>query len=356
MQTCNSQRSRYIRQLVAVCAAMAVVSSCSSDRTTTSTSVSNNISTVAPATKPVARADVVIEGLVQPTQFLVLNDGRFLIAQLNGDENASLGQVLLIDPKDQKQRVLIDRLDKPTGLAYVNGVVWVMVKRGLVRALFDETTSTVGPTEIALADLPYNGRSEGTLTPLPDGRILYETSGDNEAGPITEGSGKLNAYDPVSKTSSIVATGLKNAYAHTVLANNRLLTTEVSAANSNPPPDELNVIDLETSTAGKPPYFGWPSCGPQVPKEGPCAQVTQPIVTLPDNSTPTGIAVIGSTAYVALWVSGEVRKIEFDSAKPDTIVAFDGFENPQHLVAESDTTLLLSEHGTGRILRLSLLR
>lgn len=302
--------------------------------------------------------EVVVSGLAQPTQFETLRDGRLLVAQLNGDEEAKNGQILVIDPRTDERTILISGLDKPTGVAYLTGTIWIMTRRGLAKSEWSTASVEAGPVVPVLSDLPYNGRSQGTLTKLDvnDGsgaRLIYETSGDDQAVNAVapdSGSGRLWAFSPNTLSSTVIATGLKNAYAHTALQDGRLITTEVSAANSNPPPDELHVIDLD----GSPPNLGWPACPPgSEPTSGPCAGVEPAVVVLPENATPTGIARIGDQIYVALWFTGELRSI--DLANPQTqVVIRSGLDAPQHVEAQADGSLLLSEHNTGRILRINL--
>jgi glucose/arabinose dehydrogenase len=304
---------------------------------------------LAPASPAASSAvELVIDGLSAPTQFIKLVGNGLLIAQLNGDENASLGQVLVADSVTKKQRVLIDQLDKPTGVAYINGAIWVMVRRGLVKAAWDGQAAKAGPIDVVLADLPFNGRSEGGLTPLPDGRLLYETSGNEGDGTPEPKSGVLWAYDPATKTSMPIATGLKNAYAHVVLQDGRVITTEISGDNSNPPPDAINIIPVSSPN---PPNFGWPTCRADSTDAVVCSGVTRPLLTLPKNSTPTGVAVIGTSAYVALWVTGEIYRFDLSAAKPTATVVMSGLNNPHTLVPEADGRLLLSD-GDDRIVRI----
>jgi glucose/arabinose dehydrogenase len=302
--------------------------------------------------------EVVVSDLAQPTQFETLPDGRLLIAQLNGTEEGSTGQVLVVNTRTDERAVLVSQLDKPTGVAYLDGTIWIMTRRGLVKSAWSTSSAEAAPVISVLSDLPFNGRSQGTLTKLDvnDGsgaRLIYETSGDdnmtNAAGKPTAGSGKLWAFSPRTLKSTAIAAGLKNGYAHTVLDDGRLITTEISAENSDPPPDELHVIDLKST----PPNFGWPNCPPGSDTTATeCAGVEPATVLLPKNSTPTGIARIGKRIYVALWFAGEIRRIDLTNPAKQSVIR-DDLDAPQHLEAQPDGSLLVSEHNTGRILRMT---
>lgn len=340
-------------RVVLSCALLALaVSACSDDDPARSGSESSS---------PPDGATVVVDGLDRPTQISDGPDDRLLVAQLNGGEEDGTGQVLVVDVAGgdgevtSGGEVVLDGLDKPTGVLWIDGTIWVMQRRSLGRADWDGE-GPAGPLEVVLDDLPWNGRSEGTLTALADGRILYETSGSLVNGPgteptVTEGSGMLWALDPATGESEPVATGLKNAYAHAVLADGAVLTTEVGDNVAEPPPDEL--VLLPPPTPGVPADAGWPDCAP----EQTCAGVVGPLATFPVASTPTGVAVQDDTAWVALFVDGSIVGIDVrgwqqgDPPRPaEELVG--GLDGPHTVLARADGTLWVSEHGAGRIIAL----
>lgn len=158
------------------------------------------------------RADPLVRGLDGPTQMVFGPDGRLWVAQLNGGENEQRGQVVAVDPGSGAREVVVDGLDKPTGIAWLDGDLWIATRTALLRAAGDPP----GRPATVLADLPSNGRSQGTLTVTPDGTLLYETSGrEQRGGGVVDGSGVLWELDPGAPDDARpVATGLKNAYAH----------------------------------------------------------------------------------------------------------------------------------------------
>ena len=107
-----------------------------------------------------------------------------------------------------------------------------------------------------LRGLPFNGRSNGTLTVTPEGQLLFETSGRRAGNRAQEGSGTLQRLNPDDPTNPVpVATGLKGAYAHTFSEDGELFSTEIGddPVNGQAPPDELNLV-----TEGG--DYGWPQC------------------------------------------------------------------------------------------------
>ncbi len=298
-------------------------------------------------------ATVVVDGLAGPTQIAEGPDGRLLVAQLNGPEGEPNGQVLEVDLESGEQRVLLDGLDTPTGVLWLDDRLWVMERRSLASADWDGT-GDAGPKEVLLQDLPFNGRSEGTLTALPDGRILYETSGSVRGGEVVDGSGTLWSFDPATGESEPFATGLKNAYAHATLPDGSLLVTEIGDNIADPPPDELQLFS--PAEGGEPdrdpaPDGGWPGCPP--PQR--CPGVSGPVATFPAGATPTGVAVVDSRALVALFVTGSLVEVDLadwmegDEPAASTQV-LDGLDGPHTVLARDDGEVLVSEHRSGRVL------
>lgn len=324
------------RRSVAVALAVAwAMSGCSSEATSPSstTVVESNLS-------------VVVDGLEGPTQIVDGPDGLLLVAQLAGGENDATGEVVAIDLASGDRRVIATGLDKPTGVLWIDDTLWVMVRRGLIAAPWSGVEPTAGAFEPVLDELPFNGRSEGTLTALADGRFLYATTGSLAGGSAVPGSGTLWVYEPTDGTSRAIATGLKNAYGHATLDGGTILTTEIGDA-ADPPVEEVNMIDPTQS----PPDFGWPGC----PGDDVCSGVTGPLSTFPSAATPTGIATVGDDVYVTLFVTGQLVRISLDGwrsgappVESDKIAS--GLQGPHTVLARPDGTLWISEHLAGRII------
>lgn len=302
-----------------------------------------------PATAPGTDGPrVVADGFEQPTQIVDGPEGLLIVAQLAGAENAATGEIVALDPVTGTREVVLDGLDKPTGVLWRPGELWVMVRRGLVRSPWSGT-GAAGPAEVMLDDLPSNGRSEGTLTGLADGRIVYATTGTLEAGRASTGSGTLWVFDPADGTSVPIATGLKNAYGHAVLTDGRIAITEIGDGGERPL-EELNIVSL-----GDAADFGWPDC----PAEQSCAGVQGPAALFDQSTTPTGVAVIDDDVVVALFVSGELMRVPLagwaagDQPRSATLVLA-GLRGPHTVLARADGTLWVSEHLTGRILSITL--
>lgn len=300
-------------------------------------------------------AEVLVEGLGGPTQIAPDGRGGYILAELNGGEAEGTGRVLRFDSLDAEPEVLLEGLLTPTGVVVDGDLLWVMERR----------TLTVGPLDdpsdrrTVLDDLPFNGRSEGTLSAVDGGGILYDTSGSRVGGRLADGSGTLwHLADPGAEPEPF-ATGFKHAYAHTPLGDGRWLVTEVSdgVLDGGPPPDEL-VIASEGDD------FGYPRCiGDRVPvaafdaTDADCADTPRSLAVFESRSTPTSVAVTPwdpDTALVALWSTGEVVAVRTaEDGRPHVFdLVFDEVEHPQHLLADDDRVLLV-DHAGGRVLALS---
>lgn len=290
-------------------------------------------------------------GLRGPTQFGPGPDGQLLVAQLNGGEGEGTGQILLVDPgSDAEPTVLFDGLQKPTGVALLGDEIWVMEERTLSRGPVGG-----GELQVVLDDLPFNGRSEGTLTVAPDGRLLYNTSGTIDGTMAAEGSGVLWALTPGGQPEE-VARGFKHAYARTYDGAGTLWQTEVSDGtyDGEPPLDELVAVAPGDD-------FGWPRCiGDRQPVtfyEGTaagCAATPRSQALFDPGATPTSVAVAPwdpETLLVALWNEGRVVAVpRAQGDGPAQVTDFlTGIAHPQHLLADGDR-LLVTDFDGGRIL------
>lgn len=297
--------------------------------------------------------------LDRPTQMIMGLDGNIWVAQLSGSEGAGSGQVVSISLDNGTSETLVTDLLNPTGIAIANNYLWIAAGRDLLRAPIEDG-KVINEVEIVLKDLPFNSRSNGTLTASPQNMLLYETSG---AGPHEEenriNSGILWELDPSNpQKQRQLANGLKNPYAHVFDSQGRLWVTEISDDNvdGQAPPDEINLITSRE-------HFGWPLCyGKQIPArnyggtQAYCDNTISPVALLPPHATPTSIVVspwAPDTLLVPYWVTGEIMRIPItqeDSGQffgePEVMIS--GFLSPQHLLVIDDK-LLISEHSTGKL-------
>lgn len=299
------------------------------------------------------RATELLDGLRGPTQIAPVADGRFVIAELNGGENDGEGRVLLVDLDNPAVEpvVLQKGLLKPTGVAVVDDVLWIMEKQTLSTASLEPGTART----VVLDDLPFNGRSQGTLTPTGDGGLLYNTSGTRDGSRAAEGSGTLFRIAG-AEAPSVIATGFKHAYAHTFDGQGRLWVTEMSDGRYDDERSMDEIVQVEPGIDA-----GWPMCvddNRPVEQYGGtvelCATPPRSQALFSSGATPTSIAIApwdAETLVVTLWQSGFVLTVPTtdNGGDPWRGEAFiSGIEHPQHLVADGDRLLLVDYDG-GRI-------
>lgn len=297
--------------------------------------------------------EVIADGLIGPTQ-VVANDGLYVVAVLNGGENDGTGQVLLLDPEGPGPVVLQEGLMKPTGVAVADGQLWIMEQRQLSVASLEP-----GADRTIIADgLPFNGRSEGTLT-MVDGSIVFNTSGRISGGEVVDGSGRL--FSVTGSTEPVqIASGFKNAYGRTVGPSGQLWVTEVSDGSFDGEAARDELIEVTPGAD-----HGWPFCvGDNRPvaefggTAEACDRVERPMALFDPGATPTSVAVSpweDDVLLVALWNEGRIVRVErtegADGPAPvETVV--DTFVHPLHLLADGDR-LLVTDGEAGLLVALT---
>jgi glucose/arabinose dehydrogenase len=301
-------------------------------------------------------SEVVVEGLRGPTQIAPDGRGGYVVAELNGSEGAGAGRVLHLQTLVSTPSVLVDGLLTPTGVTVDGDLLWIMERRTLTVGPLDDPSDRT----VVLDELPFNGRSEGTISAVEGGGILYDTSGSRfGGGELVEGSGTLWYLAGPDVEPEPFATGFKHAYAHTTLDDERWLVTEMSDGrlDGDVPPDEL-VIASDGDD------FAYPRCvGDRTPvgetggTDSECDTTPPSLALFPSSATPTGVAVAPwdpSTVLVALWNRGEVvaEPTSPGDVPHEPVVAFAGIEHPQHLLTDGDR-VLLTDHDGGRVLALT---
>lgn len=297
---------------------------------------------------------VVAEGFDGPTQ--IGHDGRggYVLAELNGGEGDGTGRVLHLETIDAEPTVLVEGLLTPTGVAVDGDLLWIMERRTLSVTTLDDPSDR----RVVLDDLPFNGRSEGTISPVERGGILYDTSGRRDGSALTDGSGRLFFLAGPDAEPEEFTTGFKHAYAHAPLGDGRWLVTEISDGrlDDERPPDELVI-------AARGDDFGYPRCiGDRQPVDetggtaDECESGPPSLALFQAQATPTGVAIApwdDATALVALWVRGEIVAVPISpgDGPHDPVVVVDTIARPQHLLVDGDR-VLVTDHESGRVLAL----
>jgi glucose/arabinose dehydrogenase len=200
------------------------------------------------------------------------------------------GQVLAITDSDGDQlpdssAVAVEGLTLPTGLAYHDGVLYVLASANLYAWADDELTLLVD-------DVPLSASQwAGQIVVGPDERLYVSVAaGCDFCQPAQPEHGAILSYGLDGTDRQIIATGLRQA-AGLAFLDGKLWATDSARTGlfDTPDLDELNRI-----TAGA--AYGWPECigvdnrpDPELETTADCADRTGPELTFPTGSTPLGI-------------------------------------------------------------------
>lgn len=304
---------------------------------------------------------VLVDGLRGPTQIAIHPDGRLLVAEIGQGEGTPTGTVSAIDPDNPADReVLVEGLDTPTGVTVAGQALWIMERTQLVTAPLEG-----GRTEVIFADMPNNGRSEGSLATLDDGSLLFDTSGSRQGSGAARNSATLWALDPNDPPSGqdgygrAVINGMKHAYAVAQLDDGRLVVTEMSDGrfDGEPAPDEVLILPADPAQTLR---GGWPMCiGDRTPvqefdgTEDLCADTVASQALFDPGATPTGVAVApwdSEMILVTNWTQDQIVGVGLGEQPPVTpTIVVDDIATPHHLLVDGDRVLVTSHTG-GQIL------
>jgi len=210
------------------------------------------------------------------------NDGRvYLLPDHNGDGVAD------------RTVVLAEGLDRPHGIAYREGGLYVAEHSRVVR--LPDRVGGESERQIVVPNLPINpGNSHWTRTLAfgNDGK-LYVSAGSpcNVCEPDDERLATVLQYNPDGSGERILARGLRNAVGLAVDPRTGALWATVNGRDllgDDLPPDYVSEVREGD-------HFGWPFCNVGVPdpdlgRLGDCVQTRAPTYFLPAHSAPLGMA------------------------------------------------------------------
>jgi glucose/arabinose dehydrogenase len=128
----------------------------------------------------------------------------------------------------------------------------------------------------------------------PEGLIYVGASADPDPRPRANASNSFVSVDPVTGSTSVIATGIRQAWQPLFLPGHALpLVSDLNQDDLGPkrPLDYLLAIKRGAN-------YGFPTC-PASPST--CANYDQPLVTFPAHSSPMGLGYLNGKLYVALY-------------------------------------------------------
>ena len=259
---------------------------------------------------PGFRINVYAEGLGYARMMAFNGQGGLLVTapsqDLAGDTcngggcARNAGRVYLLPDRDRdgvadRTVVLADGLDRPHGIAYHEGAIYVAEHGRVVRLPDRQEPIAPSDVEVVVADLPINpGSSHWTRTLAfgLDGK-LYVSAGSNcnVCEVPDERLATVLVHEADGSGQRIFARGLRNAVGLAVDPRSGTLWASINmrdlVGDDFPPELLTEVRDGD--------HFGWPFCNAGTPDPdfghlGDCTQTRPPTLFLPAHSAPLGMA------------------------------------------------------------------
>ncbi|MDP4038793.1 MAG: PQQ-dependent sugar dehydrogenase [bacterium] len=265
---------------------------------------------ILPALKP--KVGQTIDYLKLPAGYKIgifandLGNARDLVFSPNGILLVSAtenGQIIAVADKNSdgtsdENKVILSGLNRPHGLAFYLGKLYVAQETKLTRYNFDEN-SLVATKDKDIMDLPAGGQHFTRTIVFRDNQ-MYVSIGSTcdvclEKNPF---NASVIVVDPEGNNPKVYAKGLRNAV-FMILNDktNQIWATEMGRdfLGDDLPPDEINIL--------LPGDYGWPYCyGNKVVDnkfnaKANCGGTTSPVYEIPAHSAPLGLVFIDSTQF-----------------------------------------------------------
>ena len=282
-------------------------------------------------------------------------------------------------------QTVVDGLDRPHGLAFKDGALYVAENGRVQRFRYDPATLKATQPAVVVPGLPAGG-GHWTRTAVfgPDG-ALYVSVGSscNVCRESDKRRAAVLRYNADGGGEHIFAAGLRNAVGLAFQPGTGALWATVNERDwrgDDLPPDMITEVRDGA-------FHGWPDClvvgGKAIPddrfeKGARCDRVTPPTVEIQAHSAPLGLAFYTGTQFpaeyrgslfVALHGSWnrtvptgyKVVRVRFRDGKPAGVEDFatgwlegrSAYGRPVDLIVGRDGALYLSDDGAGRIYRIS---
>ena len=259
------------------------------------------------------RVAVIARGIPLPTSFAFTPGGKVFVGAADQDCGSygcgPRGGVYLLRPKASARRVV--SVETGAAVTWSAGRLFVATSgRVDVHAGFNGRTFARRSTVLTGLPTWVNGIAAG-----PSGRIWVTVGGDcDHCVPTAKLAQAVISIAPDGGEPTIVARRLRQPYGIAFPARSSVpLVTVVGQDNlgSDPPPDAI-----VRATPGS--DFGFPTCN--WADGSACAGFAKPLALLKPHSTPTGIAVIGGTAYIGTYGSQAILRMPVAGSNPKPFV------------------------------------
>lgn len=220
-------------------------------------------------------------------------------------------QVFAFPDKDQdgvadSKKVIIAKVNRPHGLAFYHGQLFVAAVDKVLRYNWDENTLAATEDRVLFSLPQNNDHNNRTITFGSSGKMYVSVGSTCNVCREKDGfSATVITSDTNGTNPQVFAKGLRNApFLQFNPKSGDLWATEMGRDNlgDNIPPDEINIVRESND-------YGWPNClGDRVhdtnfdkSQADPCTQTTSPIFQIPAHSAPLGLTFINSIQFPQNW-------------------------------------------------------
>lgn len=242
-------------------------------------------------------------GLPGPRDLAFSPKGSLLVS------STSEGTVILLSDENKdkisdRQIVILKDLERPHGLAFFGGKLFVAEEESVKRYFWDEEAGEAS-FEKTILSLPSGGRHYTRSIVFDNLGKLYVSVGSTCDVCFEKDSrnGAVLLSDSEGTTSEVFANGLRNTvFLKINQESGEVWGTEMGRdfLGDNLPPDEVNIIRKGD--------YGWPVCfGDKVfdkdfnKKAVSCSETIAPVYNIPAHSAPLGLAFIKSAIFPDTW-------------------------------------------------------
>jgi glucose/arabinose dehydrogenase len=322
-----------------------------------------------------------------------LGSPRFMTLDPSGTILLSIprqGRVVALPDRDRDGQAdavvtVVEDLDRPHGLAFKDGHLYVAETGRVLRFRYDGQAHRASQAEVVVPNLPAGGNHwTRTIAFDREGR-LYVSIGSscNACRERDPRRAAIVRYNADGTGERLFATGLRNAVGLAVHPAAGALWATVNERDwrgDDVPPDLITEVKDGA-------FYGWPRCmtvgGKAVPDDGvggeaACADVTLPTVEIQAHSAPIGLAFYTGrqfppeyrgdlfVAYRGSWnrsvpTGYKVVRVRFKDGKPAGVEDFATgwlhdqrvLGRPVDLIVGRDGALYLSDQGAARLYRIT---
>ena len=302
-------------------------------------------------------ATVYSQGPANVSTFALDSEGRLWLATSNAVDAGEDG-VYVVPEAGAAPVEVITGAHTPLGLLWIGNSLYVSSKELVeVYTGFDGTAFASHRTVLTLpADV---GESNG-MTLSPDGRIVLGISAPcDSCTPTLAYSAAVVSFQPDGTDLQVVASGIRAPVGLTYFPGTSDLFVTMNQRDDlgdATPGDWLAVVSQGQD-------WGFPDCYGQGGDA--CTGTPTPVAELDQHAAVSGVAIttgqlgpaIGTSAFVAEWATGSVKRVALatdGSAYSGTVNTFlTGLTNPVPLITTASGSLLVGDWSTGTIYEIS---